>query len=311
MTETFDHTRMRDWLIILFLTILLHSFFFWVHPTWNASVLPPRVDLQKIDPTKLDAIRKQWKQRERALLLNKDKSLPKDQTAPDNARYMSDRNIRVEKEQRAKQTNVIPKAGSPNPTRASQAEAKKRAEATDRVKTPMLSSLGVPLNLKPPKPVRERQSPHDLMQSSRAGEDGGDQAILERDLPQGSENLLNAQESIYYSFYSRLYEAIGPVWQSRIRAIPHSQRINPGDYSTVVDVIFDQNGNLIGIEHSHDSGVPEFDRAVDLSWKRIGRFPNPPRGLLDQNGHVHTGWTFTVQVGAGFNVDYLPPERNY
>ena len=39
----------------------------------------PRVDIQQIDPQKLDAIRKQWKSREKALLLDKGSNYSKRQ----------------------------------------------------------------------------------------------------------------------------------------------------------------------------------------------------------------------------------------
>ena len=85
----------------------------------------------------------------------------------------------------------------------------------------------------------------------------------------------------------------------------------PGEYSTIVDVILDGHGNLIGVRTLQSSGIAEFDNAVDVSWKKIGNFPNPPTALLNELGQVHTGWTFSVQVGQGFNLEYMPPERTY
>ena len=58
----------------------------------------------------------------------------------------------------------------------------------------------------------------------RGGQDGGDQAIMDRTLPEGSENLLKAQESVFYSFYSRLYEAIAPIGNPGSR-VPRSRKI--------------------------------------------------------------------------------------
>ena len=72
---------------------------------------PPRIDIHQVDPHKLEQIRKQWKSREKALLLDKNLKSPTAAEPPPDARYMSDRNIRVEKEQRAKQTAIIPKTG--------------------------------------------------------------------------------------------------------------------------------------------------------------------------------------------------------
>lgn len=224
-------------------------------------MLPPQIEVQRVDSHQLEAIRRQWKAKE--LLLNKNPLLPKSKdTPPPDAKYLSDRNIRVKKEQRSRSQDVLPRQSAP------------------------LSQLGI----------------------SKA-QSGADQAIRDQQLPQGSENLLNSQESVYYSFYARLYEAIAPIWQSRIREVPFRRRILPGDYSTQVIIVLDQFGNLLQIYREQSSGVREFDEAVNQSWQKIERFPNPPRGLLNSKNQVQIGWVFTVQVNPGARLQYLPPER--
>ena len=59
------------------------------------------------------------------------------------------------------------------------------------------------------------------------------------------------------------------------------------------------------------SHVNEFDQAAILAWKTVGPFPNPPKGLLNESGEVHTGWTFTVQINNTYNYQTLPPEKVY
>ena len=295
----------RVWAVVIVLTLLLHALLLWMRPFTGMTAAPPRVEIQQIDPRKIEAIRKMWDKREKALLLDKDKNAPHEKEAPKDARYMSDRNIRVEKEQRAKQTNVLPIPGQ-----KSQASQQDKAPPREKTQTkshtlPRLGDLGIPLKLDSRPRPQPRQPDHSFTH------DAGDQALNDKTLPEGSENLLNAQESVYYSFYARLYEAIAPIWQSNIREVPYRRKVGQGEYSTVVDVVFDREGSLIGINKIHESGIPEFDSAVDRSWRKIGRFPNPPKDLLDGSGQVHTGWTFTVEVGKGFNLDYMPPERNY
>jgi TonB family protein len=272
--------------------------------------------VQQVDPKKLEAIRRQWK--DKPLLLNRDKDKPSEKEAPPDARYMSDRNIRVEKEQRAKDTNVVPKPGSPQPheetppREATQPKSPAKPPAKAPTKPlPKLGNLGIPfLSPKKSNSVAKRtENPSKRHDHSPAS--GGDQAILEKNLPVGSENLLNAQESIYYSFYARLYDAIGPIWQSRVRQVPRQRRIVPGEYRTVVDVILDESGIVQEVRKIQSSGIEEFDNAVEDAWKKVGRFPHPPDGLLDKEGRVHTGWTFSVDVGQGLGAMYLPPERNY
>lgn len=305
--------------ILLLLALLFHVFIFWLVRFLPLSVaptaMPPKVEVQSIDPRKLDAIRNHWKQVEKGLILNKDPSKIKSAEKPKDAHYISDRNRIVEKETRARDTDVIPKPGTqapPSPeTRESKPREKPRTPQKNKVKN--LSALGVPYHLDQnnQKPASDEDDQNATQASPAHSQRGADQAIHDRRLPVGNENLLNTEESVYYAFYSRLYEAIGPIWQSRIREVPYMRRVQLGEYTTNVDVVFDREGNLIEIRYLKSSGIREFDQAVETSWRKISRFPNPPKGLLNELGHVHTGWNFTVQVGQGFNLDLLPPERTY
>jgi outer membrane biosynthesis protein TonB len=281
------------WLLIIFLSVLWHCLWLWLQPNWHHKTSPPRIEIQRIDPQKLEAIRKQLNSKQ--LLISKNKSNTSELEAPADARFISDRNIRVKKEQRASQTQVLPRSGNS----ASKAEQSISQKLT-------LEKLGVPIPL-PPNAAQRAKLPRRQLETNP----GGDQAILDRRLPEGSENLLNAQESVYYSFYARIYAAIAPIWESRVHQVPYRRRLQAGDYSTAVDVILDRYGNLLGVLQEKSSGVPDFDDAVQRSWRKIGRFPNPPHGLLDKNGQVHLGWVFTVQVGSGFKLHYLPPEQAY
>jgi hypothetical protein len=281
----------RPWVIALLLALLWHALFLLPRIPWSLPSSHPRVDVHTIDPKKLEAIRKKW--RDQQLLLDKSKA-PSEAVAPKDARYFSDKNRTVEKEQRAKETTLMPKPGSH--------AAKPKADHTHPL--PKIGNLGIPL----PKPL-----PPSDDAAGRAAENqpsGGEQYVKDPNLPEGSENLLNSQESVFYSFYARLYEAIAPIWQSRLHEIP-PRKILEGDYTTVVDVVFDREGGLIEVQRNHGSGIEEFDQAVQDAWHRVGRFPNPPQGLLDAQGQVHTGWSFTVRIKGGFPLDFLPPERSY
>lgn len=318
-----EQIKWRNWLIVILLTVFLHLFLFLLKLDW---IIPqnqsPRMAVEQVSPEKIEAIRKQWQKREKSLLLHSDKT-QSDTTAPDSARYFSDKNIRVEKEQRARNTTIIPHVGprvapgvtgvTSEKTETTESIEKKQAKVSRQFKD--LSSLGIPFNLSSQptssKVEEAKKQVRALMGDNRSEAESGDQYVKDESLPEGSENLLNAQESVYYSFYSRLYEAIGPLWKSQIRQIPSRLRLREGEYTTLVDVTLNQKGDLVGIHHVRGSGVKELDNAIDTSWHRIERFPNPPQGLLNENGEVHTGWTFTVQVGPGNGLQYFPPERNY
>jgi TonB family protein len=247
---------------------------------WKKRTLTP---IQTIDPAKLDAIRKQWNKN---ILISKDKS--KNSTpAPDHAKYFSERNIRVDRESRARSGDILPKPGTPQPS------------------TPSLKNLGVPLDLSVPSRVRIAPP-----RPTHAGPSGVDQWIDDPTLPQGAANLLNAQESVYYSFYARMYERAGPLWKSKISQIPYRRGITPGEYVTQVDVVYDSSGQLIDVRLLKSSGISEFDLAVIQTWRQLGKMPNPPKDLLDTQGEVHTGWSFHVHLGPGFR-ETMPPSQDY
>lgn len=291
----FSRPRWRVWAVIALLSIFWHLAWFSVRPAWRGIQTPPPVEIQSIDPKKLDAIRQKWK--EKPLLLHSDASIPKADHAPNQARYSSDRNIRVEKEQRAKKTAVIPKPMTAPP----QAQPQTPPQTPNDKKAPKLGDLGVPIRPKPP----QTSTP------PRPNEPTGDQALLDNKLPEGNQNILNTQESVYYSFYSRLYEAIGPIWQSRINEVPQHRKVLPGEYITIAEIVLNSAGELVAVNIKQGSGIAEFDAAVESSWRKIARFPNPPRGLLNGSNEVHTGWTFAVRVGDRQFLEYLPPERAY
>lgn len=311
--ETEDSPRQwRSWILIALLSVSAHFFLFRQQVNWGPGSRPPAVEVHQIDPKKLEAIRNQWKNQPKGLLIDKDKNKRGEKEVPPNARYMSDKNIRVEKEQRARNTNVIPKPGVSNfrEQKAQTTTPKTQVEKLPQLRSvPDVGNLGVKFKLTPKSEAEKQEGQRNMRSQPANPPPGGEQAILDDALPEGSQNLLNTQESIYYSFYARLYEAIGPIWQSRINEVSHYRRVRPGDYSTYVDVVLDREGNLLEIRMLQSSGVREFDLAVDSSWRKIARFPNPPHGLLDAYEQVHTAWTFTVRVAQGFGLEYLPPER--
>jgi protein TonB len=130
-------------------------------------------------------------------------------------------------------------------------------------------------------------------------------------LAEGAENVLNTRSSRFYSFYARLQEAIGPLWSSKAQEIPRQTRLPPRDYITRVEVVLDVSGQLKDVRVFDSAGVDAFDRVVVESWRKVARFPNPPRELLESDGHLHMGWTFTFRLENGAGLRVLPPQRGF
>ncbi len=304
-----ERRSFRRWALLALLVLFLHGVAFYFSPGWFRPLPPPPIEVQQIDAKKLEAIKRGWK--DRGFLLSKDPNRPKEKTPePKNARYESDRNRAVEKETRARQTNVIPNvAGDPNSKATKDREAKKASRAARDARKIPLSNLsnfqGLPVP--GPRPEEEQQA-----QRQRGGPGAtGDQALLDRTAPEGAENMLNTVESVYYSFYARMYEQIGPLWQSIVSESVYRKHPAPGEYLTQAEVIFDSEGNFQEARITGSSGVPELDGAVPAAWRKVPRFPNPPRGLIQPDGKIHMGWTFAVRIDERMQWQYAPPERQY
>ena len=194
----------------------------------------------------------------------------KTEVSPANAKYFSDRNQYVKQETRAR-------AFLTNPV----------APSIEKKEHPDFSQFG--------------PRSHDLPQPSAQP--------LEDELTWGAENLLNTAENTYYSFYARIYESLAPVWQSQIRSSNPGHALSPGDYRVVANLVLDSKGVLIGVEFEERSSVTEFNEAVIRSVKKVNRFPNPPKSLMNAQEQVRTLWSFTVNVGNDSLLQFQAPTR--
>ncbi|NDD90880.1 hypothetical protein EBZ37_02180, partial [bacterium] len=129
------------------------------------------------------------------------------------------------------------------------------------------------------------------------------------ELAEGAENLLNTAESVHYSFYSRIYGSLAPVWQSFIRRARPTRALLPGNYTVVADLVLDTEGNLIGIEFHERSEISQFNEAVIASVGKVKKFPNPPKDLIAGKKEFRTLWSFTVNVGQNSLINVAPPQR--
>jgi TonB family protein len=292
------------WVVLALLVLALHLIALYFTPNLFRPAPPPPIEVQEIDPAKIAAVKNSWKQK--GFLLSKDPEKPKTKTkAPENARYESDRNRTVEKETRARQTNVVPNVkGDP---KGKDQQKKKTAAEKDARKIPLtnLSNFqGLPVPGK-----RPEENTEESRQRGNPGETG-DQALRDRSLQEGAENMLNTVESVYYSFYARIYDQIGPLWQSILNERVSRHKPPTGDYTTRAEIVFDSDGNYRDTRILSSSGIEDFDTAIPAAWRKIPRFPNPPRGLIQSDGYIHMVWSFSVRIDDRMQWQYLPPERN-
>ncbi len=291
-----DSIKIHQVLIFAVIALIWH-FLIFIAP-WQQldslpfNSIPKRLSITPINTPKLEALRHEW--RKRAFLLSKGpkKKVP----APDFARYFSNQNRVVPKETRARNTDAIPKPGA--------------SSKVSNLGMQMLHSTTLPDSIKPSENnysktnKRITQIKTNRIQGPSASI-GMDQSIIDPTLPEGQQNLLNTRESVHYSFFSRVYLGIVPLWQDRIRSTRINRPLIPKDYIARVKITLDQEGYVKSIDFLNSSGVSEFDQAFTFAWKKLNRFPNPPKELL-KNGKLEMGWTIAVTVRNPYDFGSPP-----
>jgi hypothetical protein len=162
------------------------------------------------------------------------------------------------------------------------------------------------VKLKPP-PKSPAQSAQDTRSAAIPGE-AGQQLIADKDVAEGSENLLNARESVFYSYFRRIYEAFYPVWHSLAQDAFREVQVPAGDYTTSMYIVFNSDGQMIHLEMLGSSGVRLFDEVAIAAWKKTPSFPNPPADLLDSSGQFHYRIKLNYEQREG-GFQMLPPQR--
>ena len=122
------------------------------------------------------------------------------------------------------------------------------------------------------------------------------------DVKIGNFTALNTDRQLYYSFYSRIEEAIRHRWATYVRASLYE--IETGqvkarirDRSTTrLEVLLDKNGNFVKAMMTEGSGFQPFDVAPVQAFREAGRFPNPPSEMVKDDGLIHIYYAFTVDI---------------
>lgn len=235
----------------------------------------------------------------------KSKEIPKD------ARFIAPHNQVVPEETVAGAQRDMPQAGrvGPKNTGDSAEQAPKKLK---------LSSIG--LGGKPlPKPVQaEEISGHRGPQVPR-GDDGRPVGREDARLKKGNDNLLNAIESEYYSFFARFEEPIVRNWYFYLRSseatirseIQQRTKSGEGEFPVTVEFVIDRLGNFNRISIVESSNIPTLDSATLQAVRKLGSLQNPPPGLFKDGPHFSYRLQFLVRVSGSPMADSAPDLRWY
>ena len=218
---------------------------------------------------------------------------------PDKARFLSRHNQRVEKETRAAKSGKFEntaKAGAPKPGSRDgdkQEKPKKNLKALTNGQLPTLAALRPNFSPTPPGPTKPNQQP--------PGTPSQTDDYL-KDTQIGVQTLLSTREFVYYSYYARIKEKIRQHWEPTVKA--NVQRVvrqgrtiaSARDRRTRVLITLDKNGTLLQVQVIGESGIMELENAAIDAFRAAAPFPNPPQGMVEQDGHIRIRWDFILEA---------------
>jgi TonB family protein len=120
------------------------------------------------------------------------------------------------------------------------------------------------------------------------------------DVPdEGSSTLLNARSFRYWDFFQRVKERVrsewdpGEIYRSRD---PYGKVYGAKDRLTILSVVLDSAGKVTKLSVSKHSGLPFLDSEAARAFREASPFPNPPKGLADDEGRIAFNFGFLLEM---------------
>lgn len=199
--------------------------------------------------------------------------------------YLSDKTRVVKEERAASKIGNVQPSGPP------------MAASQSRSKPISVSDLGVKITTKQVEPTEKQKN----WASNNLGEAvSGGQYI--QGLKQGETSALNTKEFIFFSYFERVRRQLDQTWQPMVRG--QIERIykagrhlaSQTDFTTRTMITINAKGEIVRVQLLQESGAVDLDSAAVGALNKAGPYPNPPKGLLDENGNAQIRWDFVLKT---------------
>lgn len=223
------------------------------------------------------------------------------QDVPQDAKYMGERNQTVKEATKAKNVDSFRQGSAsagPKGNFGKNLALKDLAPRSNKLTPPTQGEMnGWAEKNKPQSRDLAAGSPEN---SGAAGEQAASNDYL-KDVKDGDRTLLSTKEFVYFGYYRRIRQRLEVAWNSKLRAALQAymtggrKLASDKDYVTGVVVVLDSNGMITAVQLLQKSGARDLDDAAVDAFNEAGPFPDPPSGLVDQNGEIRITWSFVLQ----------------
>ena len=132
----------------------------------------------------------------------------------------------------------------------------------------------------------------------------------------GSHTLLNTNEFQYYSYFSRMKERLYWEWVRNLReptnfvSFQILKTKQPTLFSTSIYVYLSNTGEIQDIRVEKSSGVEDIDTIALHAFLSAAPFPNPPKQLIEEDGHIHIRQRFHLYINPAAFQDLALRQKN-
>lgn len=215
---------------------------------------------------------------------------------PEDAKFMGRHNQKVIKQTRAAHNGDFSNTAQPGMRKKGSEKAEKKKKGNEKLGTlPTLDKLR-PVFSMTPKAYEE-----DVIQVGKNSQTNDHI----KDVDKGLQTLLSTREFVYYSYYQRIRDKIRSRWEpmirDKVRKVFASGRTiaSSRDRVTQVVIILDKSGSLITVKVIGQSGLTDIDDAAIEAFKLAEPFPNPPKGIIENDGTIRIRWDFVLEARRG------------
>ncbi len=296
-----NKTLRRALLLSLGLHLALALFLF-VAPRFQSSTPPAQavtVELiseptaaEKILPKQPDLVKTKQ-------IVEQDKSINDEK--PTKEAYLSAHDQAVQKQTVAQEHGEFRNAKAVHSVAASKASGHKQSEAKPQQQAILRDLMGTsPIAMLKRQEERDRQSGEGGT-GARAGADASRTSDYVKDADKSNETMLNTREFRYYTYYQRIRRQLSQYWEPRVhdkltKMFQQGRRIaSDQDHVTKLLIVLNDHGVLVKVQVLSESGVADLDDAATDAFKDAAPFPNPPKGIVEQDGTVKIRWDFVLE----------------
>ncbi len=226
---------------------------------------------------------------------------------PDDSNLMGKFNEKILKQTQAANSGAFHNGGAASRPTEKQKQAQEAAKTQPKPKftAGTLPSLAA---LKPTMDFQKSNQENAQQQQNNAENSPSQSSDHIEKVETGMQTLLSTREFVYYSYYQRIREKIRSQWEpmikEKVRKVFASGRsiASSHDRITQVIIVLNKEGSLIKVQVIGESGIKDLDDAAVDAFRAAEPFPNPPKGIVEQDGMIRIRWDFVLEA----QIDSLP-----